>query len=102
MQAGLGAQGVRFEADWGMGGGVVSQDTAVYPALPTPQQLERVSTVMKASTCTGRQALVGTTGGWEQGERKGHHVAVTLPSLPVNKVHMQNPQGRSYVTALSP
>lgn len=55
---------------------------------------------MKASTCTGWQALVGTTGGWEQGERKGHHV--TLPSLPVNKVHTQNPQGRFYVTAPSP
>lgn len=36
MQAGLGAQGVRFEADRGIGGGVVSQDTAVYPTLPTP------------------------------------------------------------------
>lgn len=57
---------------------------------------------MKASTRTGWQALVGTTGGWGKGERKGRHVAVTLPPLPVNKVHMQNPQGRSCVTAPFP
>jgi hypothetical protein len=72
----------------------VRQDKAVYSAPVHSPQLERASTIMKASTCTGWQALVGTTGDWEQGERKGHHVAVTLPSLPVNKVHTRNPQGR--------
>lgn len=87
-----------FEADR-CGVGV---DTAVYSAPAHYPWLERDSTIMKASTCTGWQVLVGTTGGWEQGEGKGHRVAVTLPSLPVNKVHMQNPQGRSYVTAPSP
>lgn len=56
---------------------------------------------MKASPCTGWQALVGTTGSWEQDEWKGRHVGI-LFSLPVNKVHMQNPQGRSSVITPSP
>lgn len=80
----------------------MSQDTAVYSAPACYPQLERDSTIMKASTCTGWQALVGTTGSWKQGDWKGIVVAGTLPSLPVNKVHMQNPQGRFSVAAPSP
>lgn len=36
-----------------------------------PQQ-DSDGTEMKASACTGRLAPVGTTGVWEQGERKSH------------------------------
>lgn len=60
-----------LEANSGGWGQLVSQDTAVYSAPACYPQLDRDSTITKASTCPGWQALVGTTGSWEWGEWKG-------------------------------
>lgn len=54
------------------GGGAQEPDIAVRSATDCDPQQGSNSTEMKASACTGRQASVGTTGGWEQGEWKGH------------------------------
>lgn len=53
----MGAPGVWFEAD---SGGPVSHAIAAYSALAHCPQKESDSTVRKALTCTGWQALVGT------------------------------------------
>lgn len=82
-----------LETDGGRGSRAKSLLLTLVPAH-SPQQ-ESDNTVMKASTCTGWQTLVGTTGGWEQGEWKGRCIAVTLPSLPVNESAHAESSGQS-------